>query len=1146
MNRNSQPAAKAKRHLGLSLVLFLCFYSVQAQINVNTNATLTQMINSIVGPGNTVSNVTLNCPQGAYGTFTNGNSTNVGIGSGVLLTSGSATAVNGPGGSFASVDNGVAGDGLLTGLAGATTYDACRLEFDITPACSTLQMQYVFGSEEYPEFVNLGFNDAFGFFISGPNPSGPAYVNYNIALVPSTSTPVTIDNVNSFSNSQYYIDNQFGATIAYDGFTTPLTASVQVVPCSTYHMILVIADGGDGIYDSGVFLTYQGLQCPSPQLTASSDVTICQGQSTTLTANFPAPSPSYTWSPATGLSTTTGSSVTATPTVTTTYIVTGTSGPCLTSTDTVVVTVTPQPTVTVAPSNGNICPGGNVTLTANGANSYTWTPAATLNTSTGATVTASPNVTTVYTVTGDNGGGCSATATATVTVGNSMTITAGPDATICNGQSASITVTGPPPGSTYLWNPTTGLSPTSGPNVTASPSVTTTYIVTATDPSGCSGSDTITVNVTPGPNLATAGFPPTCVGNCDGQVVVIPNGGTQPYTYSWSNGCTTPSCNNLCPGTYNITVTDALGCQSTGSATVSPATALSFTVNSTPSTCGQPDGTACVQVSGGNPGYTYVWNTVPAQNASCATGLLPGVYCVTVTDLNGCSDSVCVTVANTPGFTATITNVVNPSCSNTCDGSATGTAVGGNPPFVYAWSDGQITQTASNLCPGTYTVTITDVDGCFDTAIVTIVAPPIVTVAVSPNSTICIGENASLTATGAGGIGAPYTYDWDNGAFSGSPYVVSPNVTTVYSVVASDANGCPSAPATVTVTVNPPLTVTAAGSTTVCPGGQATITANAGGGDGIYTYTWLPNGSGSSVTVTVNQTTTFTVIVTDGCTTPSDTDTVTVFVSPLPVVSFSASPLSGCAPVCVDFTDLSTPGSGTITSWSWSFPGSDTPTSSGQNPSNVCYNIPGSYGATLTVINSSGCTQTQTINNMINVYGYPDAQFTFGPQPATLLNPQICFTDTSTDAASWQWEFGDPSDPTPGNLQNPCYNYPDTGTYCVELTVTNSYGCQDSIIQCLVISPEFTFWIPNAFTPNSDGINDEFSGAGMFFTDYEMYIFDRWGNLIFYTDDINKRWDGRANHGKDVAQQDVYVYVVKLKDIFEKEHKYRGHVSLIK
>jgi gliding motility-associated-like protein len=184
---------------------------------------------------------------------------------------------------------------------------------------------------------------------------------------------------------------------------------------------------------------------------------------------------------------------------------------------------------------------------------------------------------------------------------------------------------------------------------------------------------------------------------------------------------------------------------------------------------------------------------------------------------------------------------------------------------------------------------------------------------------------------------------------------------------------------------------------------------------------------------------------------------------------------------------------------------------------------------------------------MITVYPNPVASFT-APASVSIINPVVTFTDASTNAASWNWNFGDPAAgiDSVSNVQNPVHTFSIEGTYCATLTVTSANGCISSTSNCVVVDPEFTFYIPNAFSPNGDGINDEFFGKGEYIIDYEMSIFDRWGNLIFFADDINKHWDGKANHGAQMAQQDVYVYVVKIKDHKNVKHKYVGTVTIVK
>jgi gliding motility-associated-like protein len=234
-----------------------------AQISVTAGLTGQQMLDILVGSGVVVSNVNYTGIPIASGSFNNGGTTNIGLQSGVILTSGSVNLVPGPNNQTgAGMNNQQPGDVHLNALIpGYTTYDASVLTFEFIPLSDTIKFRYVFGSEEYPEYVNSSFNDVFGFFISGPNPLGGTYNFHNIARLPGTTIPVSINNVNNGTNHngpcvncQYYINNTGGATIQYDGFTTVLTAWALVTPCLPYQFKIAIADAGDGILDSGVFL----------------------------------------------------------------------------------------------------------------------------------------------------------------------------------------------------------------------------------------------------------------------------------------------------------------------------------------------------------------------------------------------------------------------------------------------------------------------------------------------------------------------------------------------------------------------------------------------------------------------------------------------------------------------------------------------------------------------------------------------------------------------------------------------------------------------------------------------------------------------------------------------------------------------------
>ncbi|MBA3970620.1 MAG: gliding motility-associated C-terminal domain-containing protein, partial [Bacteroidetes bacterium] len=629
------------------------------------------------------------------------------------------------------------------------------------------------------------------------------------------------------------------------------------------------------------------------------------------------------------------------------------------------------------------------------------------------------------------------------------------------------------------------------------------------------------------------------------------------FTYAWTptaslTGAATasPTATPASTTTYSVTVTDPSGCTGSSTVNVYADPQITMAIAGIDVTCnGACNGQTIVIPGGGTPAYTYMWSS--GCNAASCNSLCPGTYTVTVTDSWGCTASSSATVTQPTALTAAVTASAATTCNAVCNGTATAAGNGGTPGagYTYSWNTSPIQNTASAtaLCAGTYICTITDANSCTATTTVTIAEPTVVVIAPIASATICFGGTTTLTASASGGNPGGYNYIWTPaGTGATASVTVSPATTTTYTVNASDnTNNCPALPVTVTVTVNTALNVVASGTTSICPGGSANISAVASNGNGgPYTYTWAPAGTpgGSPVSVSPAGTTTYTVTATDGCS-PAATSTVTVTVMPAPVVTFSSNITSGCAPICVDFTDNSTAGGSTIASWAWTIDGLSFTTDTAYH----CFNTPGSYNIALTVTSAAGCSSSSTIANMITVYAIPVADFT-APLTNSIINPTVNFIDNSTSAVSWQWNFGDPfaSADSVSNLQNPSHTFTEAGTYCVTLTVTSANGCVDVTQICVVVEPEFTFFIPNAFSPNGDGINDEFYGKGDFITDFEMLIYDRWGNLIFFADNINDHWDGKANHGSEIAQQDVYVYIVKIKDYKNQKHKYTGTVTIVK
>lgn len=267
-----------KRLIFLNIIFFP--FTLNAQLNVDISYTAFDLVqNILIGQGVTVTNVqfTGDNAQKAYFYGT----TNIGFTDGILLTTGGATVAIGPNTTgSANVAVNTAGDADLENIINYATNDASVLEFDFIPQADTISFNYVFASEEYPEFVCSQFNDVFAFLLTGPDPNGGMYNKKNIAIIPNTTLPVAINTVNpgvpgssysasgctSLSYSQYYVDNTGGQTIEFDGFTVPLKAFAHVVPCQTYHIKLAIADGTDHAYDSGVFLQAGSFTSPSYEI----------------------------------------------------------------------------------------------------------------------------------------------------------------------------------------------------------------------------------------------------------------------------------------------------------------------------------------------------------------------------------------------------------------------------------------------------------------------------------------------------------------------------------------------------------------------------------------------------------------------------------------------------------------------------------------------------------------------------------------------------------------------------------------------------------------------------------------------------------------------------------------------------------------
>jgi gliding motility-associated-like protein len=268
-----------------------------------------------------------------------------------------------------------------------------------------------------------------------------------------------------------------------------------------------------------------------------------------------------------------------------------------------------------------------------------------------------------------------------------------------------------------------------------------------------------------------------------------------------------------------------------------------------------------------------------------------------------------------------------------------------------------------------------------------------------------------------------------------------------------------------------------------------------------------------------------------------DTVTDTARVYTTPIVSFDSSPYSGCEPLTVDFSNATQPNSGL--DYQWYFGDGDT--SQLKTPTHT-YDQPGQYDVVLTTQGTGNCRAADTVSNMVSVYETPLADFVADPQVTSLKEATIDFSDQSSDnVSSWYWQFGTGDS---ASVANPAYTYEDTGTFPVTLQVTTDKGCVDTIQDEIIIQPEVSLYVPNAFSPNGDNQNDEFRPIGFVegMQDYELKIWNRWGEIIFQTTEYEEAWNGRKHNTQKPVQNGVYVFFLRFTDASGNEHTKRGYV----
>lgn len=548
-----------------------------------------------------------------------------------------------------------------------------------------------------------------------------------------------------------------------------------------------------------------------------------------------------------------------------------------------------------------------------------------------------------------------------------------------------------------------------------------------------------------------------------------------------------------------------------------------------------------------------------------------GTYNVTlvVTTNQGCSGVTTLPVKtfDYPNSSFTFLNTClfdSASFTNTSQNPTMGTIASFTWDFGDMSADDSTIQSPAHLyqTPGDYVVTLINLSsnlGCADTITDTITVYPM-PLADFSSEDVCLLQSMSFYDSSEVSLNSVDTWSWnfgDNTALNTNQnpsHIFANDTSYTVTLISTTTNGCKDTIQKL-VTVHPLPNVDFI-APNVCDGNPIAFSDATTITNTDTLATWLWNFGDSSAVVTSQNSiyeyatdgiynVQLIVTSTFGC---IDSITKPNVVNPNPIVSYISSDTVGCEPLCINFTNTSEINSGLNTQWIWSF-GDGSTGVVGENVSH-CYSNDSVtsavfYTTTLVVVSDSGCASTLNNINNITVYPKPEASFIITPETLSIIDPVIMITDLSVGATIWEWNFGDSND-TLNTTDSVIYHeYADTGTYTVSLITTTPYGCRDTAYNKTIIEPEFTFYVPNAFSPNGDGINDIFAGKGLFITKYEMLIFDRWGNLAFETDDYNKQWDGRANKGEKMAQRDVYVYKIKVTDIHQIEHFYSGTVTLV-
>lgn len=693
-----------------------------------------------------------------------------------------------------------------------------------------------------------------------------------------------------------------------------------------------------------------------------------------------------------------------------------------------------------------------------------------------------------------------------------------------------------------------------------------TYAVTVEDDNGCTGYATVSIEEPP---IFTYTISPSSQGICLGaqaNLDVTPSGGVEPYVYSWNDApaldAASRTVSPMQDTIYTVVVYDANMCEfQEQSANVNVSQTIVIDVITEDILChGECTATAFLDIEGGVPPYIYTWDS----STEFMQNLCDGDYSVTITDLYECIEDADFSITEPDTM-----DLIIYSGPATCYGYNDGyveVEVSGGVPFTnefgdfyhYEWSFGSDLDSI-NYYAGTHSVTVTDANACSHIAYTSITQPDQIVYGdpLPWNGQICPGWEFSTAVRTSGGNG-PYYNTWfgsNDSIIYGPSLVVSPVETTTYTLVTVDEKGCFGPGFVVTVDVYPNVNIISATSSpaSVCIGETIEVEMEASSGNGgPYTFTGDAGIVNMPHSFTPEETGYYLFQASDMCgLITEDSDSIFVTVHPLPTVGFFSDHTSSCPPGIFHFTEI-TPDEGQTYLWDFG----DGGFSVQKNPIHT-YDVTGTYDVTLTAWSQNGCERVKEYNNMIKIYPVPRAEFAATPEIVSVLNAQVEFINYSEGGGTYFWDFGDGAT-TLWTPDMQLHTYYAVGEYDIMMVAKNQFECIDTAYKRVRVHDEFTFYAPDAFSPNGDGLNDLFYviGHGIDATQFYLCVYDRLGNRVFQTEIFDEErayrmaWDGSFNgsvtKGDPVLTNGLYSWYCTFVDFTGKPHEESGTVTLVR